>query len=176
MIRDLRYQEAERDANRSRRTRFMVILIAISALVTTVVGREIDLHRKFEAIPAVDESNPKSMRIRRDSIDAFIDDHKVWAGLLGATRERAELMALIAEQERVDKQAQAEQREKVSRDRELAEAARQRGLMYSERQEYEKALEDFERALELGDPNWSYREEIERDCAALRKWKESQGG
>lgn len=175
MIRDLRYQEAEREARRSRRNRVMAVVIALTAVVTIVVAREIDLHRKFGLLPAAEEGNLKALQARHDAIEEFIGDHRVWAGLFGATGERSDLRARIAELKRAEERERAEKESRRRRDGELAEAARQRGLLYTERGDFPKALRDFERALDLGGPQWEHREQIERDIAALREWKEAQG-
>ena len=54
---------------------------------------------------------------------------------------------------------------------EMAEAARMRGLMFSERGDFGQALTDFEKALRLASDDWEHRPQVEADVAALRTWK-----
>jgi len=175
MIRDLRYQDAERAAQRSRRTRVMLIVFLLSAVLTAVVAREVRLHREFAALPAVDADDAQSLYARYQAIDAFIHDHRVWAGLIGATGERGELRRRINEHELSANEREVAENADAQQNREMADASRMRGLMNSEQGDFAAALEDFQRALQYADADWPHRQEVERDVEALKKWQAEQG-
>lgn len=175
MIRDLRYQESDRVRSRTRRNRLLVLLVLLSAALTAVVGREVDIRRDYAALPAADEDDPESLYDRQEALADLIAKHRVWLGVLSATSERDRLTSQIADHEReTDRAARAQDSERRRR-AEQADASRMRALMYSERGEYAKAIADFEQALELAHEDWKHRQQVERDLVALREWQAGGG-
>ncbi len=83
--------------------------------------------------------------------------------------ERGHLRVEIDRLERqsvIDRESQeVQRREKM----EMAVWARERGLMRAEAGDFQAALAEFERALRLGPSDWSERDRIERDAAAIRE-------
>jgi tetratricopeptide (TPR) repeat protein len=175
MIRDLRYQEADRQTRRGRRNRLLVVLVLLSAGLTALVGREVQIRREYSALVEIDDSNPDTLYQRKQGVESVIAGHRFWIGLFSATAERDDLTQRIAEYEReASRRARAQESEDVRRT-EMADAARLRALMYSERGDFSKALSDFEKALSLARDGWEHRAQVEADVAALRTW-EAQGG
>ena len=176
MIRDLRYQEAERLARRGRRSRLLVLLVLVSAGLTALVGRELDIRREMGQLVTAREEDPDTLYQRRQGLERLIQRHRFWLGFFAAAAERDELTQLIADYEH---EASRRARAREAEDRrltEMAEAARMRALMYSERGDFEQALADFEKALSLAREDWEHREQVEADVAALRNWKAEGGG
>ncbi len=147
MIRDLRYQEADRDARNSRRARVLFFILMFSAVCTAVVGREWKIHREYESVVAVDADDPNTLYQRKAQIEDLIADRRIWVGLFKATAERDSLRERIGQYE-IERAAtmerEAKEREKVLG---MAEQARLRGLMFSERGEFERALTSFKKSL-----------------------------
>lgn len=171
MIRDLRYQEADRATCRSKRNRMFVLVVLISAALTTIIGREVRVHSAYGELPNVVDADPDSLYQRRRGLESLITEHRFWAGLMSATSERDDLTQRIAEYERESARRERARDAEARRRTEMAEAARMRGLMYSERGDLGQALTDFEKALRLTADDWQHREQVEADVAALRTWK-----
>lgn len=175
MIRDLRYQEAEK-ANRSRRRwRLLLVLLLMSTGLSALIAREVSIQRTYDALPLADEAVAGSMQERRAGLQAMLDDHRVWTGMVSVTQERDQLDTRIADHER-ELAAEMRRAAKVALQRqEMAEAARMRGLMFSERGDFDQALKNFREALERSKPDWEHRAQLEIDIAALEAWKQEQG-
>ena len=175
MIRDLRYQEADRQQRATKRNRLLVVIVLISAGLTAIIGREVRIHSQYQELVAVEDGDPDSLYRRKQGIEQLLEEHRFWVGFLGATAERDGLTERIASYEReAARRARASEAEETRRT-EMADAARMRALMYSERGDFERALKDFEKALSLSSENWQHCEQIEADIAAIRSWK-AQGG
>ncbi|MCB9915839.1 MAG: hypothetical protein H6828_11950 [Planctomycetes bacterium] len=169
MIRDLRYQEIETTQRRSRLTRGAVFVLVLAAAIFGVVARERGISSRYAALPSAGESDVGAMRARLTGLDELIDGNKVWLGMMNAVGERSDL------RQRIDK-LEAEQAE---RDRKLeqlayqrqamAEAARLKALDLVNRAEYEGALFQFQRALELSAPDWERRERISANVVAIQE-------
>lgn len=175
MIRDLRYQDAERSALRARRFRLMACVVLVTALVTVLFSRELDIRRSFGELPAAEPGDRDSMKVRQAALEGFLEDNWLWTGFFQATRERDELRSRIAEEERKEAAAAEAFQQEARRVRERAEAARMRGIMYSDRGQFAKALEDFEQALVGMDESWEHHAQVLRDIEALRAHLEEQG-
>ena len=176
MIRDLRYQEAERIARSSRRNRVLIVVVLLSMAITALVGREYKIREEFDSILVATEASPQTLYQRKEAIEGMIEKHRFWLGLFTATGERDQLRQRIAEHEReAARRSKASEAERVRR-QELADAARMRGLMNSERGNYARALADFEKALYLTDETWEHRAQVEWDAQALRQFIEEEDG
>lgn len=175
MIRDLRYQEAERVARSRRRMRWLVVLVLLTAAVTAAAGRELKIKKQYEAIPAVNVNNPETLYARSGALTGLLSEHRYWVRFVQVTQERDALLDDIATLE-------GKQRDEVRRQAELAEenlvatnAARERGLRQSEMGDFEAALGSFQEALELAPEGWPHAEQVRTDVEALQRWKaESQ--
>ena len=174
MIRDLRYQEAERKESRGRRNRLLMVLLLISAAVSGLFAREQSIRSDYADIPGADLAQADSLRARQAAIQALVDRNQVWAGMLSAKNEIEELQGQIDELDHAKARRQREEELERKRLAILAEDARLRAVMHFERGEFEKALLDFRRAYSLGAPDWEHREQISREIEALQAWKDEQ--
>jgi tetratricopeptide (TPR) repeat protein len=167
MIRDLRYQEAEKVERSARRTRMIGLLVVVTALITAVVGREVSISRELGQLPQVEGHDPETLYSRLAGLDEIIEANTFWFGMIGPCSERDELR----EEQRIfeDDQARVARKAEVERQRmmEMAEAARLRALMNFDRGDYDKALADFRRSHSLSTPGWEHRPRLEANIEAL---------
>ncbi|MDA1266774.1 MAG: hypothetical protein O2816_16970 [Planctomycetota bacterium] len=171
MIRDLRYQEADRQQRKTKRNRLLIVVVLLSACLTAVLGREVRIHRDYGELVKVEDGDPDSLYRRKQGIERLLAEHRFWAGFLSATAERDSLTERIASYEREAARRTRASEAEEQRRTEMADAARMRALMYSERGDFARALQDFEKALFLSSENWTHREQVEADIAAIRNWK-----
>jgi tetratricopeptide (TPR) repeat protein len=171
MIRDLRYHESERKAARRRRLRLVGFVCLVSALVVGVVVRERRIEDAYRGLPDARGEELADIRARLGHVQGLVDDHRFWFGMSRVLNERRQLRSAIDVLEaRVSDQA-LEQRRDDARRAQMAEAARESGLEAAKRGEFDAALEDLRRALALAAPNWSGRERIQSDIAAIEAWR-----
>jgi len=172
MIRDLRYQEVDegREGKRRRRTVFLTLLFSLA--LSLAVLREIQIQREFDALPAVTGKDEAALHTRLASLEGFVQRYPVWHGSLGVLSERGELRVELEriEQERAD--AAEHKKEADRQSTELAEQARERGLLRIDSGDYASALKEFQSSLHLAPADWPRRERVERDVAAISKWLE----
>jgi Flp pilus assembly protein TadD len=171
MIRDLRYEALERAGQRQRRVRLALSLALVSTVVTFVVSRERAIHSEWTGLPVAKSGDLDSLRLRRDSIEQMLEQRSFWTGVFQATEERDELVVTIHNEERLIARAEEQADQLRQRQMEEAEASRMRGLQHIERGDYDRAIEQFERALEVAEPSWEHIAQIRVDLAALHKWK-----
>ena len=114
------------------------------------------------------KDDPQSLYARVEGIDGLVADNTFWVGMVGAVAERDSLRRDIEQIERAAARAAREKQAEKVRLQEMAEEARLRGHMHFEQAKYEKALEDFERALNMCSPNWEHKQRVTADVAALR--------
>lgn len=175
MIRDLRYQEAEKTNRSKRRWRLLLVLLLVSSGVSALIAREVSIRRAYDSLPDASLTTPGSLQERRAGLQAMLDDYRVWSGMVGVTQERDTLDTRIADRER-ENAAEARRANKVAEQRqEMAEAARMRGLMHSERGEFDSALLSFREAMERSRPDWEHRAQLQVDIDAIEKWQAEQG-
>ena len=171
MIRDLRYEALERADQRKRLVRLALSLVLVSTVVTFVISRERALHTEWAGIPAARAGDLESLRLRRDSIESMLEQRTFWSGVFKATEERDALVVAIHNEERLITRAEEQADQQRRRQMEEAEAARVRALQHVERGDYDRAIEQFERALAVAEPSWEHLAQIRVDLAALQKWK-----
>jgi tetratricopeptide (TPR) repeat protein len=171
MIRDLRYQAADRQTKRRRRNRMLAVVVLLSAVSTAVVGREVRIHRQYDDLPPIVKGELDTLYQRKQGLERLVANHHFWVGILSATAERDGLTQQIAECEREAARRTRAQEADARRRKEMAEGARNRGLRHSELGEFLLALTEFERALDLAGEAWESRAQVEADVAALRNWK-----
>ncbi len=175
MIRDLRYQEAEKSNRSKRRWRLLFVLLLVSTGVSALIAREVSIRRTYDGLPEASLETPSTLHERRAGLQAMLDDYRVWSGMVGVTQERDTLDTRIADHER-EMAAEGRRNARVAVQRqEMAEAARMRGLMHSERGEFDEALVSFQEALERSQPDWEHRAQLQVDIDALEKWQADQG-
>lgn len=176
MIRDLSFDESERAAHKRRLTRIVVICLLASSLVSFAVAREMKIRSEFKSIPDARVGDLASLQSRHDAIAGLLDEHNVWAGAYEARQELDELVRSIHDEERAASAIAYEQEAQARRICEETEAARKRGLALAERRQYDLALVQFRRALELcdslsedawGGAPWEHREQVVVDIYAL---------
>jgi tetratricopeptide (TPR) repeat protein len=171
MIRDLRYEELERAAQRKRLVRLALTLVLVSTAVTFVVSRERAIHSEWTGLPVANSGDLASLQLRRDSIEEMLEQRSFWTGVFRATKERDALVVAIHNEERLLTRAEEQADQQKRRQLEEAEASRVRALQHVERGDYDRAIEQFERALAVAEPSWEHVAQIRVDLAALQKWK-----
>jgi hypothetical protein len=171
MIRDLRYEELESANQRKRLFRLALTLVLVSTTVTFVMSRERAIRSEWASLPTAKSGDVDSLRTRRDSIERLLEKRSFWAGVFKATEERDSLVVAIHHEERLLARAEGLADQERRRQLEEAEASRIRGLQHVERGDYDRAIEQFERALSVAEPSWEHVAQIRVDLAALQKWK-----
>jgi len=171
MIRDLRYEEIERQDRRKRLVRLALSLVLVSTATTFVVSRERAIHAQWEALPLARPGDLGSLRARRDAIETLLQQRSFWSGIFRATEERDELVVAIHNEERLIARAEEQAELQRRRQREEAEASRNRGLAHVERGDYDRAIEQFERALAAASTDWEHSAQVRVDLEALQRWK-----
>ena len=167
MLTDLSFNDDERAGAKRRLVRLVVTCLVASSLASFAVARELKIRDEFQGIPQALSGDRDSLLKRRDAIVKILERHHVWAGAFGARRELDQLVLSIHRQERVEGDQARRRAAEMDRAREEAEAARVRGLMHAERHQFDLALDQFRRALELSDAvgeqawsggTWEHRE------------------
>lgn len=176
MIRDLRYEEIERAAKRKRLVRLTLGLVLASAAGTFAVRRERQIHEEWTSLPVARDGDVESLRARRDAIGRMVEERAFWTGMFRATSERDELAVAIANEERLVARAEEQVERQARRKREEIEAARTRAIQFVYRHEYDRAIEEFRRALDMAGPDWEHTAQVKIDLEALEKLKERQAG
>jgi tetratricopeptide (TPR) repeat protein len=169
MIRDLRYQEADREGRARRRNYILGVLLVLSAAASALIVREKKIHDDYRALPVASKDDTQSLYSRMEGLDGLIADNTFWAGMVGAVSERNLLREQLEEIERSAARVAREKQSEKVRLEEMADEARLRGLMNFEHSQYEKALDDFERALTMCSPNWEHKKRVTADVKALRE-------
>lgn len=176
MIRDLRFDELEQADRKRRLTRLVIVCLTASTLVTLGVSRELKIKEEFGAIPEARVGDLDSLRARQAGISNLLSEHHVWTGAFSARQEMDDLVRSIHDEEIVLAAAESKRKIEETRIREEAEAARVRGFVLLERKEFDMALAQFQKALDLCDSlgekawnggPWEHRESVVVDIHAL---------
>ena len=175
MIRDLRYENAERTARRAKSIRTALMLAVVGVVLVGAVTHEVNVRKSFGEIPSLQEESLDSMRERHAGLTLFLDSNKVWTGYFLASRELSSLGRRISREERRIAEEQAAAQAVITRRFERANAARNRALMYAERTQFEKALKDFRTSIEEMDPTWEHYDQVQRDIRALEEHLGGEG-
>jgi tetratricopeptide (TPR) repeat protein len=171
MIRDLRYGESERKSRVRRRVRVTGMLFVVSALVIGVFVREWRLEDSYRSLPPVEDSDLGAMQTRLASVEDLIETNKFWIGMFRAVSERGRLVEAIRQHSVRVQDRQLEDHIDRMRKADMAEAARTSGLASVDRGEFDSALEDFKRALDLAGEDWPHRPRVEADIDAIEAWQ-----
>ena len=176
MIRDLRFDEIERADRRKRLIKLVVGCLLVSTVGSYLVSREIKIREEHKALPAAQVGDLASFNARHDALEGMLSKHHFWTGAFSARDELDALVVSIHEQETATAKTLAKKVESETRIREEAEAARIRGYVFVERREYDLALAQLRRSLELieslGEASleggkWEHRSKVEIDVAEL---------
>jgi tetratricopeptide (TPR) repeat protein len=174
MIRDLRYQDSESRHKRKKVLRNVFFVLLLGAGVTYLARRELQLREQFQTLAPARDDQPPALEARLAALDEMISEHGYWLGRLEVENERARVRGSL-DRIRVDGLAAAREKElEVTRNQELAEAARLRGLMHVELGEYPVAIDEFRESLRLASSDWEHRQRIEADIAALEAWQRGE--
>lgn len=174
MIRDLRYSEDERKKRSVKRNVVLGVVVMISMLISALVVRERDIYSELSLLPTTDSGELADLRGRFDGINAIVDNRRFWFGMY---ESMSELKVLEVEIAKLEDQLARDEREKqrlVKQRADLAEAARERGLMLARRGEFEAALRDLRHSLELTTDDWKHRQRVLADVAAIESHKAGQ--
>ena len=176
MIRDLSFDDEERASAKRGLVRLVAACLIASSLASFAVARELKIRDEFQGIPSARSGDRDSMQGRHDAIVEMLERHHVWAGAFSARRELDDLVRSIHRQERVAVEQARERAAERTRVREEAEAARSNGIRFAERHQFDLALDQFRRALEISDAAgdvawpggvWEHREQLLVDILAL---------
>lgn len=176
MIRDLRFQVAERRSRTLRGVRRVLGAICIAGVLGAIVWWERHVESVYSELPVADVKDLGSLRERLASLDGMMEMYPIWLGMLKASSERADLRISI--QKLVAAEADAARAREEERARHLAhaESAQHRGDVHMENGEFQAALNDYRECLEQAPSDWSGRERVEANVAALEKWQSDNEG
>jgi tetratricopeptide (TPR) repeat protein len=171
MIRDLRFQEKERKSRNVRRVKIAVVILLLTAGIAALWMRERWITEQYQALPPASDGNLASLKTRQQAIDELVDTQHVWFGMYPALQEKRHLaMQIVVLEEQAAKVAHDVAIE-TARLEDQAEDARTRGLAFAERGQFDAALADFHRALELASPTWEHRTRVQADIDAIEAWR-----
>lgn len=174
MIRDLRFQVAERRSRMLRGVKRVVSAVCIAGVIGAAVWWERHVESMYAELPVADVKDLRSLRERLASLDGLMESYPIWLGMLKASSERADLRVGI--QKLVSAQADAERAREEERVRRLAQAdsAKLRGDMHMENGNFAAALADYQESLTSAPDPWPMRERVEANIAALSRWQTEQ--
>lgn len=171
MIRDVRYSEEERKGRASKRNKVLGVVVLISMLISAVIVRESDIRTEMNALPAGEANDLISLRGRLAGIEELLEERHAWFGMVSAISESNRLNSDLARLE-VKLAREAREANRIADQRaDLAEAARERGLMLARRGEFVAALRDLRHSLELTTDTWEHRQRVLADVAAIELHK-----
>lgn len=180
MIRDLRFDEIERAHRRKRTFRLVAISFVLSITVTVMILREKKIADEFAQLPSVQVGDLASLQARHGGIQGLLDRHHIWTGAYKARAEFDALVLSIHEREQALAAEESERLQELTRIKEEAEAARQRGLILANQRNFDGALGQFKKALELcdslgengwGGSPWEHRDQVVVDIYELEKFE-----
>jgi hypothetical protein len=167
LIRDLRFESAERKQRRQRLRRSVCLGAGLMLLGCAAVWREVEVRREYEELPSADPTRRNSIELRLSALAAFAESNPIWHGMHTVSVERARLDAALdrlARDERTHAARLAEQRRRDRLEAELILGGLERLIEYGELQ---RALTELDRALALGGETWAARDRALRDRAAI---------
>jgi Flp pilus assembly protein TadD len=147
-----------------------VVLVLVGGVVA-VWMRERGITEQYASIAPAVEGNLASLKAREQAIDQLVDEQHAWMGMFPALQDKRRLaMQIVVLEEQAAKVAHDAAIEKA-RLEDQAEDARTRGLAFAERGQFDSALADFHRALELSTPSWEHRARVQADIDAIEAWR-----
>jgi tetratricopeptide (TPR) repeat protein len=169
MIRDLRWGENERKAKNSKRFKLALLGLVLCGMAYGVYWREGHIGEQYRAIPQASQE-VSSLRERLDAIDALLASNYVWAGMGPVLREQQRLHRQIAAVEAKAAEAKHLAAVAAAQKSEEAQAALSRGMLLAQQGHFEEALIDLRHALEIADPSWPDRKQVEANVVAIEAW------
>jgi tetratricopeptide (TPR) repeat protein len=169
MIRDLRYHDVERKVRRRKIARGLFLFLIGSSIITSLVFREVNLHKEWLALPHANPATIEEVQARLAAVEGMIARNRVWVDLFDAQKEQDELRGRIEGVEASLERSLHEAELEMEHAARMAEAARLSGLMNVELGRMEEAVEDFRRCLSLAEADWSHRPRVEADLKAIEE-------
>lgn len=171
MIRDLRFQDAERRARNKRRLKLLGFVLAISALMAAVLLRELHLEREYQALPLAVEDDLRSVEGRMAQLDELLASNRFWIGGFRVVNERRGLERSAEALRQRDSFEKREIDQRLGARLSSAEDARVLGMEAAHDGRFEDALKQLRTALEVAPQGWEHRERVARDVEAIERWK-----
>jgi len=175
LIRDLRFQESSLEKIPRIRWRSVLAALLVSLGASLVFLREFRLLEQYREITPLLEDKPGSVAERLAELERFIEANPAWHRSFHVLKERS---TLRIELDRVEERSLVlqQRREQQQRERLLsADAAMHRGSSFADATDWNKALTEFGRALELGGESWVHRDQVQRDVDAIRDYLQGEG-
>lgn len=169
MIRDLRWSEKERSERNVKRLKVAAGVFVLVGLGAAIVLREMHLDARYRELPAA-STDETSLRRRLEAVDELVGSNYVWFGMGPVLREQSRLRRDL---DAIDQNAaEREHQTAVARaEREMeASAAHSRGMLLAQQGKFEEAAVDLRRALELSDPTWPERRQVQTNLDAIEAW------
>lgn len=170
MIRDLRWEEAQRIATRRRRVTTLTVALAVSMLLSLFGWREWTLASQLDSLPTVSHDDSAGLRESLAQVDALISENPLWMGAFRASRQRLELRAQVDRIDAVEESRHRARIQEAARKLDIAENARVAGRDASADREFVTALGHFERSLDIAPDDWEHRPRVQADIDAIRTW------
>jgi Flp pilus assembly protein TadD len=171
MIRDLRFEQAQRSQAWRKRARAVAIATVAVVAVAGVVVREARLDAEYATVPEAPGGDLAALQVRMNSIDEMIESNPLWLGMFQAGRERSRLRTEITRIQMARAEKEREAAAERARIETLAEAERSQGRLLAEQSQFDQALEHFQLALRHAPPDWKHRAEVQRDVDAILEWQ-----
>ena len=165
-------QRLEDEAKRKRvqRVGFLVAVSALVGLGWFAFDWERNARQAYEALPVVQIDELESVSERLGRLESFVARYPIWTGTLDALEERGKLRA----QERSLLNLQVVDAQVVKDNEEArwqeAEFAWREGKRLFEIGQFESALREMDRALELGPDDWDRADRVARDRQAIEEF------
>ena len=175
MIRDLRFDEVAERKTKKRRVRVAVVVALLSLGISLAGLREVKVRREYAKLPGTD-ADLSSMRVRLAALEGFVDEYPVWHGALGVLQDRSRLRVEIDRLNTEILTLREMDASKVRRRQSQADGARVKARSLAEAGDFQGALDQFRRALDLAAPEWEHRARTERDIAAIAGLLMEEGG
>jgi tetratricopeptide (TPR) repeat protein len=169
MIRDLRWGDNERKARNTKRVKVFLLGLVLCGALYGVYWREGHINAQYHAIPQATQEL-SSLRERLDAIDSILASNYVWIGMGPALREQQRLHRQIAAVEAKESEAKHLAAVAKAQKSEEAQAALSRGMLLAQQGHFEEALVDLRHALEVADPSWPDRKQVEANVVAIETW------
>lgn len=169
MIRDLRWSEKERQERNVKRIKVAGVLLVVAALLAGVFVRESYIETAYRDLPVPGTDLP-GLRERLASLDALVAGHKLWFGMGTVLREQTQLGREISNREAAESESARKAALEIARRAEDAESARARGMQLAQQGHFEEALADLRQSLQLADPSWPDRAQVQANVEAIEAW------
>jgi len=169
MIRDLRWSAKERREKNVKRLKGLGVLLLLGAMGAGIYARESHLEATYGDIPQA-TNEPASLRARLDAVNELVAGNYVWFGMGPVLREQSRLRRELGSIEQKSAEAQHEAAIARAEREQQAEASRSRGMLLAQQGRFEEAAVDLRKCLELAEPNWTERRQVQANLDAIEAW------